>query len=206
MLQMAYGYVRADADASCAVMLLCSACIGFFAGLCMHHSSLSCATIGAGFSPPWFWEAAAFEPSTYPEMQAVLNSSFWPRCSQAAVGQSLGQMQSSLQSLTTIRCLPASEQQDHLMSGVEAKKHPNKTQQYNILIMAQVLLDRLQPDWDLSWEVEEQQQHMLATWKLHVAALQAVRPAVHSSLAMPVACLSTGHVYHLLSLLSPSCP
>ena len=108
-------------------------------------------------------------------------------------------MQSSLQSLTTTMCLPAVEQQDHLVSRIEAKKTPHKAQQSNNLIMAQVLLDRLQPDWDLSWEVEEQQQHMLAAWKLHVAALQAVRPAVHSSLAMPVAGLSTGHAHHLLS-------
>ena len=62
--------------------------------------------------------------------------------------------------------------------------------------MAQVLLDRLQPDWDLSWEVEEQQQHMLAAWKLHVPALQAVRPAI-----LDACCLSEhGHACHRMSL------
>ena len=40
----------------------------------------------------------------------------------------------------------------------------------------QILLDRLQPDWDLSWEEEGHQQQMVAAWKLHVAALQAVCP------------------------------
>ena len=38
----------------------------------------------------------------------------------------------------------------------------------------QVLLDRLQPDWELSWEDGDQQEEMLAAWQLHVAALQAV--------------------------------
>ena len=76
MLQIAYGYVRADADASCAVMLLCSACIGYFAGPCMHHSalaaassqkrhsSLRCALLAsADPSQPWYWEATLLSPS-----------------------------------------------------------------------------------------------------------------------------------------------